>query len=77
MVDGFETLVEPPRTGELYLRDGWEQVGVTEGLQATRVSGKESKSSWGGGRTTGRRVWLYDEPRRPKIVLCRWAYDRP
>lgn len=62
---GFETLVEPPRTGEVYLRDGWSRVGVTQGQQAKRVAGKGS-DGWG-----GERVWLRDAPLRPKIVLCK------
>lgn len=56
-VIGFETLVEPPRTGEVYLRDEWQKVGVTQGQQAKR---------WG-----GQRVWLRNAPLRPKVVLCR------
>lgn len=63
---GFETLVEIPRTGELYIRDGWEEVGTTQGNTCKRISGKGS-DSW-----TGRRVWDTVNL-RPKRVLCRKA----
>ncbi len=63
---GFESLIELPRTGECYLRDGWTVVGRTKGYQCKRVSG-ESTDSW-----TGRRVWITDiDKLRPKLVLCR------
>jgi hypothetical protein len=61
---GFETLVEPPRTGEIYLRDGWEQVGITKGQTCKRASGTGT-DTW-----TGKRIWD-TENLRPKIVLCR------
>jgi len=62
---GFETLVEKPRTGELYLRAGWEKVGETIGYTCKRVAGK------GTDKWTGRRVWNTDpDSLRPKIVLC-------
>jgi hypothetical protein len=61
---GFETLVELPRSGECYRRDGWELVGQTKGFTCKRVSG-ESTDSW-----TGRRVWDY-ENLRPKLVFVR------
>jgi hypothetical protein len=63
-VYGFETLVEPPRTGECYLRDGWVQVGVTKGYTCKRVAGKGT-DSW-----TGKRVWD-TENLRPKLVFCK------
>src|ERR1700720_48706 len=37
---GFETLVELPRTGEAYLRDGWQEVGQTIGYTCKRIAGK-------------------------------------
>jgi hypothetical protein len=62
---GFETLVEKPRTGELYLRAGWEIVGETKGYTCKRVAGKGT-DDW-----TGRRVWNTNPSElRPKIVLC-------
>lgn len=65
-VIGFETLVEKPRTGELYLRSGFSQVGETIGYTCKRVGGVGS-DSYG-----GRRVWNTDAAQlRPKIVLCR------
>lgn len=38
---GFETLVELPRTGECYRKDGWTQVGQTIGYTCKRGGGKE------------------------------------
>lgn len=62
---GFETLVEKPRTGELYKKAGWTEVGETKGFTCKRVAGKGT-DSW-----TGKRVWNTDaESLRPKIVLC-------
>jgi hypothetical protein len=64
VVIGFETLVELPRAGTLYLRDGWTEVGITKGQTCKRVAGKGSES-W-----SGKRVWNTTEL-RPKRVLCR------
>ena len=62
---GLETLVEAPRTGELYLRAGWKKVGVTKGFTCKRIAGK-STDSW-----SGKRVWKKDPASlRPKNVLC-------
>ena len=64
-VIGFETLIEKPRTGELYKRAGWVLVGETKGYQCKRLSG-QSTDSW-----TGRRVWITDPKLlKPKYVLC-------
>ena len=63
-VIGFETLVELPRTGETYKRDGWTEVGVTKGQTCKRVAGKGT-DSW-----SGKRVWS-TENLRPKRVFCR------
>lgn len=61
---GFETLVEPPRTGELYLRAGWTQIGQTKGFTCKRVAGKDDTEIF-----TGKRVW--DKVNlRPKLVLA-------
>ena len=49
-VIGFESLVELPRTGEVYLRDGWTEVGITKGQTCKRVAGK------GGDSWTGKRI---------------------
>ena len=62
-VVGFETLIEKPRTGDLYLKAGWKCVGETIGYTCKRVSGKGS-DSW-----SGKRVWN-TKNLRPKIVLC-------
>ncbi len=67
IVIGFESLIELPRTGEAYKRDGWKQAGVTEGNTCKRVSGKTGRrtDSW-----TGRRVWD-TKNLRPKLVFVR------
>lgn len=64
-VIGFETLVELPRTGEVYRRDGWTEVGVTKGYTCKRTAGKGT-DSW-----SGKRVWDV-ENLRPKRVFVRW-----
>jgi hypothetical protein len=62
---GFETLVDKPRTGEVYLRDGWTLVGETIGYTCKRVAGKGT-DSW-----SGKRVWnTSKETLRPKLVFC-------
>src|SRR6185436_10105929 len=60
----FETLVEMPRTGELYRRDGWQEVALTKGFTCKRPAGKGT-DSW-----TGRREWDTVNL-RPKRVFCR------
>lgn len=66
-VMGWETLVELPRTGELYRRDGWTEIGVTKGYTCKRVAEDVdiSTDSW-----TGRRIWDTTNL-RPKRVLAR------
>lgn len=59
-----ETLVEPPRTGDCYLRDKWTQVGITKGYTCKRVAGIGT-DSW-----SGRRVWDTVNL-RPKLVFVR------
>lgn len=61
---GFESLVELPRTGEVYLRDGWTEVGLTKGFTCKRTAGKGT-DSW-----TGKRVWNTTDL-RPKRVFAR------
>lgn len=62
---GFETLVEKPRMGDLYLRAGWSLIGETKGYTCKRVGGIGS-DGW-----TGKRVWNTSlEHLRPKNVLC-------
>jgi len=69
-VRGFETLVELPRTGELYKRAGYVPVGRTTGYTCKRVAGNGT-DSW-----SGKRVWNTDpEQLRPKIVLCKRRVD--
>lgn len=59
-----ETLVELPRSGECYRRDGWFEIGQTKGFTCKRTAGKSS-DSW-----TGKRVWDR-ENLRPKRVFMR------
>ena len=59
---GFETLVEKPRTGELYRRAGWQLIGETKGYTCKRIGG-ESTEKWG-----GRRVWD-TKNLKPKLVF--------
>lgn len=40
---GFETLVELPRTGELYKRAGWTVIGQTKGYTCKRVGGSRDR----------------------------------
>ena len=67
LVIGFESLIELPRTGKSYERDGWKEVGITVGYTCKRVSGKDKHrtDSW-----TGQRVW-YTKNKRPKRVFVR------
>jgi hypothetical protein len=68
-VIGFESLVELPRTGEIYLRDGWTMTGITKGFTCKRISekvaGKPSTD-----KLTGTKVWD-TKNLRPKKVFCR------
>jgi hypothetical protein len=63
-VIGFESLIELPRTGEAYKRDGWIEVGITKGQTCKRTGGTGT-DSW-----TGKRVWD-TENLRPKRVFVR------
>lgn len=67
-VVGFETLIELPRTGELYKRAGFVEVGTTIGYTCKRVAG-QGTDSW-----TGKRVWNTREL-RPKLVLCKKVWE--
>jgi hypothetical protein len=60
----FESLVELPRSGEIYKRDNWLEIGLTKGFTCKRVGG-ESTDGWG-----GRRVWNHTDL-RPKRVFLR------
>ena len=64
-VIGFETLVQPPRTGETYRRDGWSLVGRTKGFCCRRVSGRSKNEQF-----TGKRIWKFD-PNSQKLVFNR------
>jgi len=63
-VKGFESLVELPRIGELYKRDGWSEVGITKGYTCKRTGGVGT-DSW-----TGKRIWDTVNL-RPKRVFVR------
>jgi hypothetical protein len=62
-VVGLESLVELPRTGEVYLRDGWKLTGQTVGYTCKRIAGV------GTDKWSGKRVWD-TENLRPKHVFC-------
>jgi len=64
----FETLVELPRTGDLYLRDGWCSIGLTKGFTCKRTAG-QGFEKWG-----GKRMWDTDNL-RPKLVFMRVNKD--
>lgn len=66
-VMGFESLVELPRSGEIYKRDGWHEVGITKGFTCKRGSGKGT-DNWG-----GKRIWD-TKNLRPKRIFVRDAY---
>jgi hypothetical protein len=70
-VAGFESLVELPRTGEVYKRDHWTEVGITKGQTCKRVAASDPRrgrlDSW-----TGKRVWDMANL-RPKRVFVRGA----
>lgn len=57
-----ESLVELPRSGEIYKRDGWYNFGTTKGFTCKRIGGKGT-DSYG-----GQRVWDR-ENLRPKLVF--------
>ena len=63
-----ETLVELPRTGECYTRDGWTLVGQTKGYTCKRVAGKGT-DNW-----SGKRVWDTVNL-RPKHVFVKEVLD--
>lgn len=62
---GFESLVELPRTGEVFLRDNWIKLPFpTKGQTCKRIGGTGTDSY------TGKRVWNTEEL-RPKWVFVR------
>lgn len=63
-VIGFETLIELPRTGILYRKVGFKEVGTTVGYSCKRVGGVGT-DSW-----SGKRIWNTSEL-KPKLVLCK------
>lgn len=63
-VKGFETLIELPRTGELYRKAGFEELGVTKGYTCKRVAGIGT-DNW-----SGKRVWNTKEL-KPKLILVK------
>ncbi len=66
-VIGFESLIEPPRTADLYKKDNWVYLGKTKGFTCKRVPGKEK-----GVFVNGKRVW--DKLNlRPKLIYARFS----
>jgi hypothetical protein len=63
-VVGYESLVELPRTGELYKKDNWTLVGITQGYTCKRVAGQSTDNY------TGKRVWN-TTTLKPKWVFCK------
>lgn len=63
-VIGFETLVELPRTGDLYKRAGFSYVGRTIGYTCKRTKGKGT-DTW-----SGKRIWDTTNL-KPKLVFCK------
>lgn len=63
-VKALESLVELPRTGGIYRRSGWYQLGQTKGYTCKRTSGVGT-DSW-----SGKRVWNTTEL-RPKLYFCK------
>lgn len=61
---GFETLVELPRTGECYKKDGWILIGQTIGYTCKRTSGKGT-DNW-----SGKRIWN-TKNLKPKLVFVK------
>lgn len=61
---GYESLVELPRTGDLYKKAGWDLVGQTIGFTCKRIGGKGT-DSW-----CGKRIWD-TKNLRPKLVFCK------
>ncbi len=61
---GFETLVEKPRSGNLYLHSGWTLVGETIGYTCKRIGKEKSTDSY-----TGKRIWDTTNL-KPKLVFC-------
>ena len=64
-VIGYESLIEPPRTAELYKKDKWVLVGSTFGYTCKRIPGHEK-----GAFKTGKRVWN-KKNLKPKLIFCR------
>jgi len=64
MVVGFESLVQLPRTGECYKRDGWKEIGITKGYTCKREAGYGT-DSW-----SGQRVWNTTDL-KPKRVFVK------
>jgi len=63
-VIGFESLVELPRKGTLYLKAGYTLIGQTKGYTCKRTKGNGT-DNW-----TGKRVWDTDNL-RPKLVFAK------
>jgi len=63
-VIGFESLVELPRTGDCYKKDGWDLIGQTVGYTCKRVGGKGT-DDW-----SGKRIWD-TKNLRPKLVFVK------
>jgi hypothetical protein len=66
---GFEALVEPPRTGDVYLRDGWTLLPkTTKGYKWERTTIND-----GGDRWISKLRRVETDILRPKLILLRRA----
>lgn len=70
LVYWHETLVQKPRTGDLYLKAGFKVYGETKGYSCKREGGTGT-DSW-----SGRRVWDVSDP-KPKLCLYRRSLSFP
>lgn len=69
LVLGFETLIQLPRTGEIYIRNNWINVGTTVGYTCKRIADTNNS---GTDNWSGKRVWNTIDL-KPKLVFCKRA----
>lgn len=69
----FESLVQPPRKGYLYLKAKYKLIGITKGFTCKRGPNESEKSDgWG-----GKRVWdKSTDNLQPKLVFFKKVSDR-
>jgi hypothetical protein len=57
-IHGFVTFVEPPRTGIVYKASGWEYLGMTQGLKATKRSDLDTWTNKDWGKGTKKHIFV-------------------